>query len=365
MSYKIKTLQVSANSLQGTSKVFQSMTTSHSRHPINNNTANNAGTVPAARNYGHARNDTTAGGYAERLDAIRAALLNAGIEPANMDALLSRLADADGQIIRAGTASKPNSKNLWLIAYHDRGLPFVVVAGDWAASADLKWIAQTGDTMTGAERRELKRRMADARQTREIEQASQWEQAAARAARVWHDSVPADQGHSYLLRKGVQAHSARQQGRELVLLLTDFNGKAWSLQTVNEAGDKRLMAGGRKAGNFIVVSGPDYPARILICEGYATGCTLTEIDPAALVLAAVDAGNLKAVATGARNRWPNADIVVCGDDDRQTKGNPGATNARAAAIAAGARYALPEWPTAAPLDLSDFNDLHQWHKEAQ
>jgi putative DNA primase/helicase len=310
-------------------------------------------------------NDTTVSTYAERLDAIRAALLNAGIEPANMDALLSRLADADGQVIRAGTANKPNSKNLWLIAYHDRGLPFVIVAGDWSTGAETKWIADTGETLSEAERRELKRRLADARQARETEQASQWEQAATRAARVWRDSVPADQCHPYLLRKRTEPHSARQRGQELVLLLTDFTGKAWSLQTVNEAGEKRLMAGGRKAGNFIVVGGPDYPARILICEGYATGCTLTEIDPAALVLAAVDAGNLKAVATGARNRWPNADIVVCGDDDRQTKGNPGATNARAAAIAAGARYALPEWPTAAPLDLSDFNDLHQWHKEAQ
>ena len=305
-------------------------------------------------------NDTTAGGYAERLDAIRAALMNAGIEPANMDALLSRLADADGQVIRAGTASKPNSKNLWLIAYHDRGLPFVIVAGDWSTGAETKWIANTGETLSEAERRELKRRLADARQSREIEQASQWEQAATRAARVWRDSVPADQCHPYLLRKRTEPHSARQQGRDLVLLLTDFTGKAWSLQTIDEAGGKRLMAGGRKAGNFIVVDGPDYPARILICEGYATGCTLAEIDPAALVLAAVDAGNLKAVATGARNRWPNADIVVCGDDDRQTEGNPGATNARAAAIAAGASYALPEWPPAAPLNLSDFNDLHTW-----
>jgi putative DNA primase/helicase len=314
--------------------------------------------------HGHTRNDTTASTYAERLDALRAAILNAGVEPANMDALLSRMADADGQVIRAGTASKPNSKNLWLIAYHDRGLPFVVVAGDWATGADLKWIAQTGDTMTDAERRELKRRLTDAKQARETEQANQWEQAATRAARVWRDSVPANPSHPYLLRKGAQAYSARQQGRDLVLLLTDFTGKAWSLQTINEAGEKRLMAGGRKAGNFIVVGGPDYPARILICEGYATGCTLAEIDPAALVLAAVDAGNLQAVATGASNRWPDADIVVCGDDDRQTESNPGATKARAAAIAAGARYALPEWPPAAPLNLSDFNDLHNWLKGA-
>ena len=311
------------------------------------------------------RSNQTAGEYSERIDYIRAALLNADIEPHNLDTLLAALPGADGKLLRFPTASKPRSKNGWLIAYHDRGLPFVVVAGDWSTGAETKWIADTGETLTDAERRELKRRMADAKQARETEQASQWEQAATRAARVWHDSVPADQGHPYLLRKRTEPHSARQQGRDLVLLLTDFTGKAWSLQTIDEAGGKRLMAGGRKAGNFIVVDGPDYLARILICEGYATGCTLAEIDPAALVLAAVDAGNLKAVATGARNRWPNADIVVCGDDDRQTEGNPGATKARAAAIAAGARYALPEWPPSAPLNLSDFNDLHQWHKGAQ
>lgn len=312
--------------------------------------------------HGHTHNDTTTSTYGERLDAIRDALLNAGIEPANMDALLSRLTDS--QLIRTGTASKPNSKNLWLIAYHDRGLPFVVVAGDWATGAELKWTAQTGDIITDAERRELKRRIADARLAREREQAHQWEQAATRAAHRWNNSAPADPTHGYLQRKGIQPHSARQQGSDLVLLLTDFTGKAWSLQTIDTAGGKRLMAGGRKAGHFIVVGGPDYPARILICEGYATGCTLAESDADALVLAAVDCGNLHAVATGARNRWPNADIVVCGDDDRRTPGNPGVTAARAAAIAAGTRYALPEWPADAPLHLSDFNDLHQWQKGA-
>jgi len=304
--------------------------------------------------------NATAGGYAERLDSIRATLLEAGIEPANPDALLSRLADAEGKPVRFGTASKPRSKNGWLIAYHDRGLPFVVIAGDWSTGAETKWVAGTGDTLNPAERRELKRRMAEAKRAREEEQARQWEARAAAAARHWHSCTPADPLHPYLQRKGIQPHRARQLGRELVLLLADFNGKAWSLQTIDEAGDKRLMAGGKKAGNFIVVDGPDYPARVLICEGWATGCTLAEIDPAALVLAAVDCGNLQTVTTGARNRWPDADLIVCGDDDRQTPGNPGAAAARAAALAAGARFALPEWPPAAPLHLSDFNDLHNW-----
>lgn len=307
----------------------------------------------------------TAGGHADRLEAIRAALLEHGIEPANPDALLSRLPDAEGRPVRFGTANKPRGKNGWLIAYHDRGLPFVVIAGDWATGAEMKWVAGSADAMTPAEQRELKRRMAEAKRAREQEQARQWEARAATAARTWQNTRPADPQHPYLLRKGIQPHRARQQGGDIVLLLTDFTGKAWSLQTITGAGDKRFMAGGKKAGNFITVSGPEYPARVLICEGYATGCTLAELDPAALVLAAMDAGNLQAVTTGARNRWPNADLIVCGDDDRKTPGNPGATAAQAAALAAGARFALPDWPPGAPLHLSDFNDLHNWQRGQQ
>jgi putative DNA primase/helicase len=135
-------------------------------------------------------NYTTTSTYAERLDAIRAALLNAGIEPHNMDALLSRLVDTDSQIIRTGTASKPGSKNVWAIAYHDRGLPFVVVAGDWSTGAETKWIAAAGETLSLAEQRELKRRMADARKARELGQARQHEQAAAKAARAHRLTQP-------------------------------------------------------------------------------------------------------------------------------------------------------------------------------
>ncbi len=310
------------------------------------------------------KHDEAVGGYTSLLDSIRTALLEAGIEPANPDALLSRLAEAEGKPVRFETATKPRSKNGWLIAYHERSLPFVVMAGDWATGAKMKWIACQLNAMTRTEQLELKHRMAKAREAREEEQARQWEARAIEAGRRWNSSATADPLHPYLLRKGIQPHRARQHGSELVLLLTDFNGKACSLQTIDETGEKRLMAGGKKAGHFIVVDGPAYPARVLICEGWATGCTLSEFDPTALVLAAVDCGNLRAVATGARNRWPDADLIVCGDDDRTTPGNPGAAAARSAALAAGARFALPEWPPAAPLSLSDFNDLSNWQKGA-
>jgi putative DNA primase/helicase len=99
---------------------------------------------------------------------------------------------------------------------------------------------------------------------------------------------------------------------------------------------------------------------VIVCEGWATGCTLAESKPGAVVLSAIDAGNLEVVAVAARHRWPSAKLIIAGDDDRLTAGNPGATKARAAAIAASALFALPLWPSDAPENLTDFNDLAIW-----
>ena len=52
------------------------------------------------------------------------------------------------------------------------------------------------------------------------------------------------------------------------------------------------------------------PSRLIICEGWATGCTLAEDKSDALVLAAIDAGNLKPVAIAARCRWPLEELVI-------------------------------------------------------
>jgi putative DNA primase/helicase len=83
-------------------------------------------------------------------------------------------------------------------------------------------------------------------------------------------------------------------------------------------------------------------------------------NPGALVLSAIDAGNLEKVAVNARRSWPSADLVIAGDDDRSTPGNPGRAKALAAARAAGARVEFPKWPEDAPASLTDFNDLAVW-----
>ena len=99
---------------------------------------------------------------------------------------------------------------------------------------------------------------------------------------------------------------------------------------------------------------------LCICEGWATGATLHQ-DGSYTVAAAMNAGNLKPTALALRARYPDLEIILTGDDDRMTEGNPGRTAANAAA-ACGGLVTFPEWPSDAPADLSDYNDLATWRR---
>nr|WP_242518552.1 toprim domain-containing protein [Thiorhodovibrio winogradskyi] len=128
------------------------------------------------------------------------------------------------------------------------------------------------------------------------------------------------------------------------------------MQFIRPDGGKRFLSGGRIYGCFCLLPGTK-PAPILICEGFATGATLVEQTGSTCVVA-FNAGNLLPVAKAVRAQHPKADIIVCGDNDAWTEGNPGATKARAAALEIGAQLLLPDFTG---LDLSekptDFNDL--------
>jgi putative DNA primase/helicase len=173
--------------------------------------------------------------------------------------------------------------------------------------------------------------------------------AAERAWRIWNATKPATPSNGYLRRKRVRPHEAREYRGLLCLPVVDTDGALWSLQFIEADGAKRLLKGGRKAGNHIPVQLPAAPSRMLICEGWATGATLAESEPEALVLAAIDAGNLEAVAVAARSRWPGLPMVICGDADPA-----GIAAATKAARTAGVLLAFPEFPPGAA--GTDFND---------
>lgn len=207
--------------------------------------------------------------------------------------------------------------------------------------------------------REAEQRAEEAREQLRVRQ----RQVARQAAQLWAMAKPADRLHRYLQAKQVKPYSLRQlsQGRLVVPLCTD--GNLVNLQFLLPTGDKRYLSGGRVQGCYSPLGKITEGCRLYVCEGWATGATL-HAHTGSPVVCALSAGNLKAVAIAMRERYgDDLDLVIAGDDDRQTLGNPGRTAANRAATATGARVVFPEWPDDAPAELSDFNDLHLWRSQ--
>jgi putative DNA primase/helicase len=148
------------------------------------------------------------------------------------------------------------------------------------------------------------------------------------------------------------------QRNNLLIPLTD--GKdLHSLQFIRPDGTKRCLKGGKTKSMYYPIRLLEQPEKVLICEGFATAVT-SYMESRTPVIAAFYANNLMPVAMAIRERWPQVELIIAGDDDRQTRGNPGASKARDAAHASGAALALPQWPKDAPEHLTDFNDLARW-----
>ncbi|MCF5056769.1 toprim domain-containing protein [Pseudomonas proteolytica] len=128
--------------------------------------------------------------------------------------------------------------------------------------------------------------------------------------------------------------------------LRDFAGKLWSLQSINGQGTKLFPKYGRKSGCFHVLGVVDSPAVVAVAEGYATAASI-HMSSGWPVAMAVDSGNLVNVARSVRAIYPDANIVIAGDDDPNAPGNPGRTKAEAAALEVGGFAAFPDFGEAA------------------
>ena len=282
---------------------------------------------------------------------FRAAIHAAGMEPPHVI--------EPGRLHRfPGSGKQDSNRAGWCLLFDDQqGGCF----GDWSSDLFETWQAKHRRPQSSVEQNSFARKAGAARRQAEAERQTLQTIAENRAAAIWNAARPVPSDHPYLIRKRIQPHDAMLHKGALTLPVMDFACRLTSLQFIATDGGKLLLKGGRKRGCFIPVAGnTENPTRIIICEGWATGCTLSEDEPAALVLAAIDAGNLKPVALSARRHWPSAELLIAGDDDRLTAGNPGVTKATIAAIASGALLALPQWPTDAPEHLTDFNDLAVW-----
>lgn len=167
----------------------------------------------------------------------------------------------------------------------------------------------------------------------------------------------------YLSRKKItEAFGARFRSSsvdafesDLVIPLRDIEGKLWSLQTINPAGDKSFTPGGRTDGLFHLL-GKFSEKLLYLSEGFATSASVATATGGA-VGCCFNAGNLRKVAEGFRKKYPRLKIIVAGDSDRFSNRNVGREKAIEASQAVNGIYVLPRFH-----DIStkptDFNDLH-------
>lgn len=252
----------------------------------------------------------------------------------------------EGSIFRfAVDGDKGTEKSGWGVFFPDG-----VAAGEygnWKTGEAWTWCAKSEAAMDYAELSAHRARMDRARVEREKEQERLHAAASARAAKEWSEATEATE-HPYLISKGVKSYGLRiHQGRLLIPM-----GDMESLQKIGADGQKRFLPGGKKKGLWFEIKGSE---RLCIVEGYATGATIREAT-GWTVFVAFDAGNLKPVAERVRALNPTSEIIIAGDDDQWTEGNPGRTKAMEAAEAISARAIFPVFATPEK-GRTDWNDL--------
>lgn len=195
----------------------------------------------------------------------------------------------------------------------------------------------------------------------------------------------AGNGHPYLARKGVEAHGVflndtgpveiagdkdvpqRWSAKgHLLVPIRNIDGQLLGAQSIDAEGRKFFPRGTRLAGGHHRIGTMDDPQNrfVVIVEGYATGATLHEATGLTVAIA-FNAANLEAVAMPYRTAYPDALIVIAGDNDHHLaatigadgrfKPNVGRLAAEHAAAAAGGHALLPVF--AHDDKGTDWNDL--------
>ena len=277
-----------------------------------------------------------------------------------------------------GRDKKPPNDSGWVVGFADqRGGVF----GDHSQGTPEKgipWQAERQEPPTAEDRAEWKRKSAK----RAAERAKAAERAQDEARAAWDAAVPAKCSHPYLKGKRITRNvgelrvlKAGTDGlflmrkplvvQEDTLLVPMMQSKkvVGSVQRITASG-KRYWPGAPVKGLFLILGKehfkPDVP--IYVCEGWATGWSISGCAKAPCIVAFSDDGLLP-IAKRIRDKYEGLRIIVAADNDRwsELKGvgpNPGVLRARAAAAEVNAGVAIPDFK-----DLStkptDFNDLHR------
>ena len=261
---------------------------------------------------------------------------------------------ADGNFHRFSTNGKPDDDAGWYVLNE---YPIAVGSfGCWRSGLKGSWSAIEERNMTQEDRTKYNRAIQQMSQVNDEEKAKANLEAAVIAEQLWDQANDVSSAHPYLVSKKVDAFGIKHNGQKLLIPLRDHKGKLWSFQEIDHKGNKLFLKNGKVKGLFHNIG--EQTDVIYIGEGYATMASVHAATGKACVVA-FNAGNLKDVCSQVRASYPDTEIVLCADDDHITKGNPGLTKAREAALEIGAGLVVPDFGESRGSRETDFNDLHR------
>jgi putative DNA primase/helicase len=292
------------------------------------------GTTPAGNSRG-SKNDIQQQHYitGDAVSQFKTAMLDAGITPP--DQII-----ADGKLHRFKINGKLDGA--YTLHLDGRAAGYFEdhkgIKQNWKLEGKFKPLSEF-------QRQAFKAKCQREAEQRQREETAKHEAAAKKAAYIWTPAPYATNQQPYLIRKKIDPHGAKL-GRENSLIIPLYNaaGELVNLQFISEDGAKRFLSGGQKKGCFFTLG--EVTDKILTAEGFATGSSLYENSGCYTVIA-FDAGNLIHVAQIIRAQNPNAEIIICGDNDISGVGQKAA---RSAALAVGGKVLI------APTPGMDWND---------
>lgn len=233
------------------------------------------------------------------------------------------------------------------------------IFGDWAQSISGSVFNRGEENLTPEEKKERQHKIEAARKAAQEELERRQETTAQKALELWRGLAKCE-NHPYLSKKQVPAYNIRftddcaefgGKGKYLVIPLYDTNGKIWSLEFINEAGEKRFLSGGRKKGCYFPIGKLD--VQLVVCEGYATGASIHQATGLAVAVA-FDAGNMESVTQALKNKYPALEIIIAADNDiKENAPNIGVLKAQTVADKYSCKVVIPELKSGGKCDFND------------
>jgi phage/plasmid primase-like uncharacterized protein len=165
--------------------------------------------------------------------------------------------------------------------------------------------------------------------------------------------------HPYVELKQIMPLGSYIFNDHLLIPILSGDGTLSSCQLIASNGQKRFKSGGRIKGGRYLIGDINSATTLLICEGYATACSLHAATKLPVIIV-FSAGNFRDICVSLRKNHPAYSLVICSDNDHikqaKTGINTGVEATRLAAKASEARLIIPQFT--ANNTGTDFNDIH-------